>query len=719
MNIKFGMDNYYVRYLKRFLNHELGISNRVLGSFDKNDQTALINYLNLPNVEDMFTVVNKMNERYSNLNTLFFNTLKDNSIIWTSKSISVEASDYIKDNLDDIKEYLSTLGWEVTSVEEWIDTNYDINRNGVIDTEDARIIYNIINDLETYDEATVQRADLNLDGKVDNDDYQLINEYLTNTPIHLTISQVDRKNYFPNEDMKIFVNQFDGKFMYGYAIRDGGVGQDDQPHQNPTGQFKIAIYKCRPGQQVTIAHNSPNNEHLVIGSSTSTLYENIPNDLLKNVVEIDLKPGQGYQYTCTKAEGGVGNDAHWLCIQCPSSYSDLGNYDSFTALLQVGDINFDGKIDMQDYQILAEYTATGPGAEYLTYNKANWTPTDRQLAVMDIPIPDGSGSGIAGKDGKITREDAVELYKFITGQSTQPSLGLVEYTYKANASASDESDNVEQLLIIDGAFYNYNVNTQKYDDGFCISSNIVIPFNEFRDDPWIVHHKFFNYLLNMSVHKYSNSEDISYMQKLLGAKYPVQIYDVNGYFNVGTFDNKMRELVWRFQRSHTNFTIGDLNRDGKIDANDLMLERKVIECMNADINGDGKINQTDFNLLNDYLNGTGTLTPEQLERADINFDGVIDNRDLAIIQEYIDGTREDIIHNNTQNVSELKYRADINQDGKWNSTDYYMLQNEIEGTTDFLKNYDIPFMLGWIDVDTETLLEQEVNYNEDISEVSK
>ena len=44
MNIKFGMDNFYVRYLKRFLNHELSNSSTVLGEFDKGDLKSLIKY---------------------------------------------------------------------------------------------------------------------------------------------------------------------------------------------------------------------------------------------------------------------------------------------------------------------------------------------------------------------------------------------------------------------------------------------------------------------------------------------------------------------------------------------------------------------------------------------------------------------------------------------------------------------------------------------------
>ena len=60
MNIKFGDDNFYVKYLKRFLNNEMSQTNTILGKFDKNDLELLIKYLNLPNVEDMFSVYKKI-----------------------------------------------------------------------------------------------------------------------------------------------------------------------------------------------------------------------------------------------------------------------------------------------------------------------------------------------------------------------------------------------------------------------------------------------------------------------------------------------------------------------------------------------------------------------------------------------------------------------------------------------------------------------------------
>ena len=647
MNIKFGMDNYYVRYLKRFLNHELGISNKVLGEFNKNDLQTLITYLNMPNVKTMFEVAKEISKLYPQLDELFNVNYKDDEIQWTSRRLDTITSKFISDNKEGIKKYCQSVGWNISDVDEWLDTTKDINQDGIIDMNDVYILYNIIHDIQEYDEETTKRADVNLDGIVDNTDYNILNSYINENKLLISIKKTNRVNYFPNEDMKVFINQFDGTFLYNYAIKDGS-DFDNKPHPNDTKTQKIAIYKCKPGQKITIAHNSANTEHLVIGSSTAKLFENIPNVILQNVVEIDLKPEEGYQYTATSVVDSTGYDANYICIQCPSSYNDLTSKE-YSVWLEVGDINFDGKIDMEDYQMLAEYTATGPGADKLFYNKANWTPNSRQLAVMDIPIWDDTvpynidQTGQAGTNGIIDTQDAVFLYKFITHDpSAPPSLGITTYKYRINDEES-ESDNVKNLLIIDG-HYDKNVN---------------IPFKEFLQDDWVIHHKFFNYLLNMAVHKYTNTENISYIQKLLQEYYPEHIYD-NNFLTRGSYNDKMRRLMYEYQRSHTNYTIGDLNLDGKIDETDLVLERQVIECINADINGDNVIDQEDFNLLKNYIDGIGTLTPEQLEKADINFDGVIDLNDLAIIQEFLDGTRIDNIHVSGDNSAVLKYRADTN-----------------------------------------------------------
>lgn len=664
MNINFGMDNFYVRYLKRFLNHEMMRTSSVLGEFDKNDLELLIKYLNLPNVKTMFEVQKEIIKTFPELNDLFNTQLGDNVILWTSKKIDSQTSTFLRDNSDALKEFCTSVGWEIQDINDWVDMSKDINQDGSIDRYDRNIIYDITHgNTKAYDEATIKRADMDLDGFVTNADMDIFDNYVENSKLSLSIKQSDRTNYFPNKDMLVFINQFVGTFIYGYAIRDNG-GYDDLPHPSATGLHKIATYKCTPGQKVTIAHNNPSTVHLVIGSSPATLQSNISNFLLTNVVEVDLRPGEYYQYTCSSGNTPDGYDAHYLCIQCPSDYGKLSDKINVTRAYERGDINFDGKIDMQDYHLLARYTASGPGKE-----EYEWTATDLQKLVMDT-----------NQDGDVTIEDAQLLYRFINGDTSRPSLGFVYYSEEVTVDG-EMGTNVDNLLIIDG-HYDRSVN---------------IPFKEFTTKPWVIHEKFFNYLFGMAIHKYSNSDDISYLQKLLKEKFP-QFAD-GDYLYPGEYNENVKNLVRQYQTSKVGYTDGDLNKDNKITEADLEIMRNLIE--------DG----TDYRLITKYLSNSLTtpLTSEEFTRLDIDKDGILTEKDRDAIKKELDKKYKDTVQN----------RADINKDAFVDEVDYYLLQLEVEGKTDNLKEYDIPFILGWLDVQTEGLLEDDANPYGLISEVSK
>lgn len=669
MNIKFGTDNFYVRYLKRFLNHELQRNNSVLGEFDKNDLQLLISYLNLPNVEDMFVVQKQIEEKFPILQNSFNSNLKDDYITWTSKIISNEISTFLIENVTQIKEYCDSVGWELQNIQEWIDVNKDINNDGVIDSKDRQILNDVIYTQNPhYDEATIKRCDLNLDGTVDENDLLILDNYIQTGQLTLTIKKSNRINYFPNKDMLVFINQFTGMFLYGYTIRDdNGVtdGADDVPHENKSKLYKIALYPCQPGQKITIAHNNNKATRLVIGSCPMRLKQDIIGNMLQNVVDITLKPGEGYQYIATSTQDGTGGDARWICIQCPSNYSNLSGSGTSTITLNTGDINFDGKIDMEDYHLLANYTATGPGSEEL-----HWTPTPKQLAVMNV---DETHTGI-------DVYDAVKLYKFIQGDPEIPSLGITYYTYTSGVET--ELDNVSNLLIIDG-HYDRDVN---------------IPFADFKTDDWVIHEKFFNYLFGMAIHKYSNSEDITYLQKLLKVCYPNYIY-MKTPFYPGYYNDEMREIVKKYQTSKVSYTTGDLNRDNKLTFADLESLRNYLDDTNV-------INR---NIVQQYLNNEIELSEEQIAELDVTDDGKITYADYDEYTNRIGKTYTNI----------FLERADINDDNIIDETDYIMLQRELEGLTNNLAIYDYKFMLGWCDVETESNLELNYNLDGTISEVSK
>lgn len=879
MNINFGMDNFYVRYLKRFLNSEFQQTNTILGEFNRDDQKFLIQYLNTPNVETMAIVQKEINTRFPRLKELFIRKVYDDRIVWTSTKISMEASTYIREIVDDMKDYCKSVGWNLVDAHEWVDELMDINNDGVIDQTDRQIIYDLVyndtgmkqqkgriagrlvcpdivnwellkpdisvydsynqlvkkaqfdyltqtyvftdlddgiykviispegyldttinsisvkmnnvskikdieifggyydndnkidildltifndNMLNSYDvkydinkdgiidgsdgsilkknynkksqsinwmmnfeemvlknkypPEIVKKADINLDGVIDIEDMKLFDKYLASGKLTIEIKKDNRKNFFPNEDMKVFVNQFDGTFLYEYAIRDG-IGVDNIPHKNASGLYKVALYECKPNQKITIAHNNTRNTKLIIGSSPARLKQDVTSFMLQDVEEVYLNPGDYYEYQTSGSEKGT-YDAHWVCIQCPSSYGNLSGTSKQTITLELGDVNFDGRVDMEDYKLISYYTATGANAE-----QYHWKATPKQLAAMDIY-----------KDGKIDNRCARAVWDYIHGTWGGVNLGLNEFTCDV-ASDYGDIDNVGNLLIIDGWY----------------EKEVGIPFLEFaQGDGWIIHEKFFNYLLNMAVTKYSNSESITFVQEMLKNYYSHTFFDTD-FLKVGIYNQEMRDMMKEYQRKHVEYTYGDLDLDGKLTEKDLVILREYIYSFSdddartpitladlrnyldngitltttqqkwADVNRDGIIDEQDYQLLRiykgdkelttkveQYLKKEYSLTPDEFKLADMNKDNIIDEEDLKKLQSYP----------RVLNGRQLEH-AYIKHDKIIDTDCYDILESNINGTSDNLRIYQIPFALGWYDVQTEYFMESEYNVEELISEVSK
>ena len=55
--------------------------------------------------------------------------------------------------------------------------------------------------------------------------------------------------------------------------------------------------------------------------------------------------------------------------------------------------------------------------------------------------------------------------------------------------------------------------------------------------------------------------------------------------------------------------------------------------MLGDLNKDGTINATDLTLLKNYLLGNGSISQGDAVLADLNFDGVVDSFDLVVLRQ--------------------------------------------------------------------------------------
>lgn len=99
----------------------------------------------------------------------------------------------------------------------------------------------------------MRKADINLDGFKNQEDILLLDKYIEEHKIYFKIVTEGRKNIFPNKDMLVFINQFEGDFLYNFAIRDED-GHTDRihPHQETdkgTG-LKVGLYKCLPRSKI-------------------------------------------------------------------------------------------------------------------------------------------------------------------------------------------------------------------------------------------------------------------------------------------------------------------------------------------------------------------------------------------------------------------------------------------------------------------------------------
>lgn len=310
---------------------------------------------------------------------------------------------------------------------------------------------------------------------------------------------------------------------------------------------------------------------------------------------------------------------------------------------------------------------------------------------------------------------------------------MYEYDYNVPSDYAD-LDNVSNLLIIDGWY----------------EKDVGIPFLDFVTDPWIIHGKFFNYLLDMAVHKYSNSESITFVQEMLKEYYPHTHFGTN-FLQVGIFNDTMIEMLKEYQRSKVSYTYGDLDRDGRLTEKDLTILREYLYGLDdlelntpitlkelrdyldgtatldyekrqwADVNQDGVIDEKDYQLLliykgdktlatkvREYLDGSGSLTPDEMELADMNGDGEVTEEDYIKLMSY------------PRTLAGIQMtHADIKHTGIIDKECYYILEANINGTSNSLTDYLVPFSLGWYDMDTEFYMEQEFNSYETISEVSK
>lgn len=116
-------------------------------------------------------------------------------------------------------------------------------------------------------------------------------------------------------------------------------------------------------------------------------------------------------------------------------------------------------------------------------------------------------------------------------------------------------------------------------------------------------------------------------------------------YNPETPDEARKESVKYLNTIDTLITLADFERAtlrepdvANVRATDLTNDPGTVrECKIGDLNRDGYIDYEDLSILQEFIDGTTTLTTYQRKLADCNGDGIIDQQDVACLQNYLAG----------------------------------------------------------------------------------
>lgn len=287
MNINIGDSNHVVRYIQYFLeenhNSDIILSNQ----YDIDTHNYLIDYMLSPDTVKEDTIIDNIKNYYPFISTNFKFIKGYNEITLQSKTrqTSSEIEIFMTENRTDFMVYCEDYGWTV-------------------------IYYNAYN-----------------------------------SPYEITIKSKEETSPFPRDELIHMINLFDNKFYYGMAMRSGS-GTDDIVHQDlsTTGRtYKICSIKASPNSTYCICHNSAITSRLVIGSII-TDFTNIENVAVKDVVDIELKPNEVYEYRTTSA-------VKHILIQIDSQQLISNNSYNFISNILVYKGTKDTNIPAQDFRI--------------------------------------------------------------------------------------------------------------------------------------------------------------------------------------------------------------------------------------------------------------------------------------------------------------------------------------------------------------------------------
>lgn len=316
---------------------------------------------------------------------------------------------------------------------------------------------------------------------------RFVNDYAgtqrTRAEIHLKKTGI--VNILPNKEVLPMVNLYDGQCLYNkcFLDNDGKFQGVIQPSDN----YKIAIVECSPGDEFTIAHGFSSPCELAFAYSEYSLQEikyNSNNKFISVIADYTDNSLNGPVYPSVSKVCKIPEDskARYLLIQMPFT-NKLTTRSTQKITVNLGDINQDGKIDSTDVTLLNSWVSANE----------NNQPQPFQLSGNALIAANISRDIDADGNPIVDRTDVTLLQQAVESGKTS-LLGSVGFEQVVTASAYSQ----DRLLIMYGAF--------------TANDSYNAPLDQFWIEPWAVHEKFLQYFLGRVIHKYSDIEDISWLQ---------------------------------------------------------------------------------------------------------------------------------------------------------------------------------------------------------------
>ena len=457
--INLGDTGLIVQYIQNFLKDNYNKNIHLSDEYDRDTHQALIEYLQLPEILDCYSLKDLILSTYTFKEINPPNLLIDGGGIW---------------NFD----------FDITP-----DTIRFYNRpiqkcfSGAV-----RFIHDYIDRLDTF---------CRNNGWYVAHYSTFSNNTNSDTKAEIVIQKEDRKQLLPCKDIINMINISTNNYLINKCFLD-----DNNAYHgfiNYSQNFKIAIIPAKPGDTFTIAHGYKYACELAIGYTEYDLTDLTQNSnvvTVDNIVSYMSKSPNGElnagEYSVYRIP--INSECKYLLVQMPFVNTLIDNTKTTTVLL--GDIDQDGEITINednnesDYSVLKRYVEaikqgnpppfklTGPGLIAANLNK-------------DLDI----------NGNQIINETDLKIFeaKLIEHKNTGVPVYFGETTYTKKIDLNES--NFDKLLVMYGDIEEGNTN------------NVLnIPISEFQDTPWLIHDEFLPYILGSAIHKYSDIEDILWLQ---------------------------------------------------------------------------------------------------------------------------------------------------------------------------------------------------------------